>query len=130
MPQGAKVARVPAGADKNVIANGVLTIHVHGGNKPGEGFGIFVENQMTPGHRALEVTLDFSKSTNLEILNHPRGMTVSVTVEAGEIVRAASLVAKDVGLRRVWDEVAERSEEVGGGRQPARAHRGLWARPG
>jgi hypothetical protein len=92
MPQGAKVQRVPVGADKNLIANGALAVHVHGGSAPGEGFGIFVSNEAAEGSAALDVSLDFGKSTNLTVLGNDEDvMDVIVSVKPGDIVRAADL---------------------------------------
>lgn len=81
---------VPAGAEKSVIGNGTLAVFTSGGNKPGEGFAIFVANQLKAGSPQLDVTLDFSKSSNLVVAGSST-MTATVVVGGCECAKVCTL---------------------------------------
>ena len=87
------------GAEKNMLANGALAVYVSQGN----GYSIYLQNQAKFGTQALKIAVDFSKSSNLQLVGQG-GMRVSATVAPGQCIQAAELVPQTTlrGNRLQW----------------------------
>ena len=91
----------PRSAQKHEIGGGLLNVYSSGGHIVGEEFLVHVQN--TDTDNLLQVDLDFSSSSNLEVKGQ-RGLRVRAIVEPGVTMLAAKLepATKGRGYALSW----------------------------
>ena len=92
---------VPRSAQKHALGGGLLNVYSSGGLIEGEDFLVHVQN--TDKDNLLQVDLDFSSSSNLEVKGQ-RGLRVRAIVEPGVTMLAAKLepATKGRGYTLSW----------------------------